>query len=568
MKRIKSIIPLSVVGVLLAGATLAQEEATTEDAGSDMPAQVVTDGGVEAVYAAQEGAPAPADKKFKSAAKVLKEQAKAKKLREGWDDEKKRIIQIESADFKTADPATDTTFFIKRELAAKKAVLQAKTAIIQFINQDMSAMDRVDVPGSDLNKLFGAERERLNVQLARQKEAVAALLGKLNKAEAEALRGATFGDRLNDLLAAAIKKLDAEYNKNEHDEKAKAQYLELKQTFEAAQTQYDELAKKASAANAPVEERQESYVKSVAAMSLYGSSVILQTESWDKGSGMYQVAVMVCWSTVMERAARAIVTGENFALEPSETGKSIQDWLDAQDLSTMIGPRQYIDNNGQRWFLGVTARPYDDDMSSSQRSKNKNISELYAQQMAAFCLFADVESYKDARTIMETRGDEKVDVNIAAENAVQKLTQSFENKKIRGLQKLSGEAVAHPITGGEIYVAVYGINSSSAAVALEIEKVNYATKVLDNQHQTRERGRDAANKAAVKESENRAQDFQRGFGEQKNAVNAENAKREAAAKPQEAKGTRVIQKEVDAPKKAKQSTGGAFGGDADVNDNF
>lgn len=531
-----------------------------------MPPQVVSDGGVEAVREAQEAAPAPVDK-FKNASAVLKSAAKSKGWKDGWDEKKKRIIVIESADFKTADPASDSSFFMKREMAAKKAVLSAKVAIIQGINQDMSAIDLVDMPGSDLNRELGAEREKINAELARQKEILADLLENVDRAEADVLRGTTFGDRLNDLMVATIKKLDKEYDANARDQKTQENYAATKAAFEVAQKKYDELKEKAEAMQGQVRERQESAVESMAKMPLYGSSVIMQTESWNNASGIYQVAVMLCWSYAMERSARAIVTGEDFRVKPSANAKSIHDWLEAQNPATMVGPRQYLDNDGNRWFLGIAARPYDDELSSSERRKNKGISEMFAQQMAAFCLWADVESYKLAKQAMESRGDANVQRDVVAEDYAEKLTQSFQNKKIRGIQRLFNEEVTHPITGSTIYVTIYGINPGAAKAALEIEKQNYATQVLDNHHQTVERGRDAANRDAVRASQNRQQDFQKGYSQQSNAVNSEIQSRQQVNQP--AKGTAIINQNAPVtPAKPKQSTSGTFGGDANVGDDF
>ena len=127
----KQMIALVGSGLLLAASwSYAQEQQDQA-----VPPQQVADGGVEAVRDAQEGAPVPVEK-FEGAGKVLRKQAKSRKWREGWDDKKKRIIVIEEAEFKTKDPATDESFFIKREMAAKKAVLKAKVSIIQTINHD------------------------------------------------------------------------------------------------------------------------------------------------------------------------------------------------------------------------------------------------------------------------------------------------------------------------------------------------------------------------------------------------------------------------------------------------
>lgn len=576
MEHKRWIIPLIGIGLAF-GAPLpvpAQEveeesaEVESSAQSEEMPPQEVTDGGVEAVLEAQESEPAPAGPKFKSAEELLQECAEEKDwIDGGWDEDKKRTIIIGTVEFKTADPATDSSFFIKRDMAVKEAVLSAKVKIIQSINTEMSAMDQVNIPGTDVNKALGAEREKLNVELAQQKEILVSMLEQVDKAEADVLRGTTFGDRLNDLMAAAIKKLDEEYDPDSHDKAAQARYEQVKNEFEVAQKKYAELAEKAEAMQGEIQKTQTSSVEIMAKMPLYGSSVIMQTESWDKATGIYQVSVMLCWSYALERSARAIVTGEEFRTKPNPNSKDVRKWLRSQNLATMIGPRQYVDGKGNRWFLGVTARPYDDDLSSSARQRNREIAEMYAIQTSAFCLWADVEAYKMAQSALERRGNNEVNEDRVAESYAQNLTQSFKNKKIRGMQRLFGGKMTHPITGSQIYVSVYGVNSSAAKAALEIEKINYATKVMDNRYQTVERGRDAANQAAVKASENRPEDFQKGYNEQKKAVDDEVEAREAVKKP--AKGTNIINRgNSKAPARKKQSTSGTFSGDVDVSDDF
>lgn len=554
-KRFFILLGVGLTGMLSVGA--AQE--------SNIPPQNISDGGVEAVRLAQETSPAPIDKKFKEAHAVLRAQMRNRGWHEGWDQKRGRTIVIESADFKTTNPAADESFFIKREMAVKQAILSAKVTIIQTINQEMSAMDLVNMPGSDVNKALGAEREKLNAELARQKEIVADLLERVDKAEADILRGTTFGDRLNDLLVAAIRKLDKEYDANARDKKAQETYNAVKAEFEIAQKKYNEIKNAAEVLQEKVRERQESAVASIAKMPLYGASVIMQTESWNESSGKYQIAVMLCWSYAMERSARAIATGEKFHIKPSPNAKSVEDWLESQNLAAMVGPRQYIDKDGNRWFIGVTARPYNDELSSSERRKNKGICEMFAQQMAAFCIWADVESYKLAQQALEKRGNEKFQKDVVAESYAEKLTQSFRNKKIRGMQRLFNGETVHPITGSTIYVAVYGINTDAAKHLLEVEKVNYATKIMDNRHQTFERGRDAANNDAVRASEDRPQDFHKGYSQQSGQVNSELQNREPSSA---SKGATPDTRSTPTPTKQRRATSGTFSGDANVSDDF
>ena len=570
MKKTKLFATL--LGVGLAVGTpwqvFAQEQAAPAPAVAEAPAPVppqqVTDAGVEVVQEAQKLAPAPASKEFKDAKAVINAQLKARKWKTNWDREKKRIIVVESALFQVADPASDPNFMDLRDAAIKRAILQAKAKIIEFCNTKMDAMDMVHTPGTNLHAELHKDVMSIERTLVAQKEELASLLAKYNKAEADALRGTTFADRLDDLMAATIKKLDKEYNAKKHDEKYAARLVEAKRKFEVAKKRIVELEKKARALKGRVARTQDSAVKTFASMPLYGATAIMQTESWNGKN--YQVAVAMVWSIALERAARAIVTGENYTLKPKANGQTVSEWLSTQNLATMVGPRQFLDKEGNRWFIGIAARSYDDnDLNEIQLEKAKDLAEQYAKQVTAYSVWGDVEAYKYAQQAVQTREHGKDVVNNVANSMEKKLTQTITDKTLRGLHEIKSEEVVHPISGKKILVSVYGVDPSSAKAALEIEKINYATKVMDERYQTVERGRRAANQAAVQRAKNRPEDFQKGYKEQTKAVVKEIQKRE----PQAKKGGISIKQEAPTFKKTPgRSTVGTFSGDANVSDDF
>jgi len=235
-----------------------------------------------------------------------------------------------------------------------------------------------------------------------------------------------------------------------------------------------------------------SNVEMLAKMPLFGATVIKQTESWDSTAKKYQIAMLFCWSIELERAARATVAGQDLRAQPSANALAIHDWLDMQELSVMIGPRQYLDNEGNRWFIGIATRPYGDELPAPVRRKNKNSAELHAQQMAAFSLFADVEGYKQAVTSAATNSFRDEGTTATAERFAEELTQSFQNRNIRGMQRLVQTEAIHPISQQRITIAVYGINAGAARKALEIERSNVTAAIQVNQQQAGERGRNIA----------------------------------------------------------------------------
>ena len=139
---------------------------------------------------------------------------------------------------------------------------------------------------------------------------------------------------------------------------------------------------------------------------------------------------------------------------------------------------------------------------------------------------------------------------------------------IRGGQVLKRAKVKHPITNDYIYVVVYGYEPNSVKAALHMYTRNYATKVQAERHQTVERGRQFAAKAAVEKAKNRPEDFRKGYNQQSGAIKKELNSRQRKAQPK-SKGVRYINKgRTSAPSAPKTSTSGAFGGDISVDDDF
>lgn len=528
-------------------------------------AQIVaaSDAGEELVLEAQEMS-APIGEKFKSAKAQLEDCLKEKKWRRMWDARRKRFIIIEVAEFSSKDPKNDKELLAKREMAAKEAILKAKIKISQWMYSNMSGEEKLHHPGSDINKQFKVELEKVKVALESQRDRVVELLVKVDAAQADALRKISLEERLDDALSAAIKKLDTEYDSEKYGKAAKIRLAKLKGEYEAAVKEYVALCKKATTLNGELLSRQESVVSMMTKMPIFGSTVIRQAESWNDKTGLYQVAVMLTWSKKLERAARAIALGEKFDVEPGK--KTVEEWLDAQNLAMMVGPRKYVDDCGDTWFLGVTARSYSDSLTSFKRQNNRDLAEMFAQQMAVFCVYADVESQKIARQRADKIGDEKNNIDVVAESFSQMLKQSFSNKTIRGMQELASKEVVHPISGEEMYVVVYGLNASDASAALEAEKINFATRIQSNRYQSIESGRRFANEAAVKASEDRLDDVESGANAQVKSLGGELKSRN----PNKKKGRVYLnpnqgKTEIPQPKK---NTSGVFMGDTDVIDDF
>lgn len=288
-----------------------------------------------------------------------------------------------------------------------------------------------------------------------------------------------------------------------------------------------------------------------AAMPLFGATCVRQTESWNKGK--YQVAVALVWSPALERSARAIITGNKVICKPKENGKNIEAWLDSINPAFMSGPIQFVDADGTRWFIGVSAGAADEELDSLTLRNNRRIADLSAKQMLAFSLWGDVKAHEAMKQEVATKtlnGKSSTEVAQWLDSTV---SQSIKGLPLRGMTQLYSEEVDHPVTGGRIYVSIYGINQNGAEDMLKVEAVNYATRAELERAKTVERGRAAANRAHVENATNDPRDFVNGFNAQSAAIESR-------------KGMQQIQQKEIPQKRNKAAQAGVFNGGADVDD--
>ncbi|CAH6977651.1 conserved exported hypothetical protein [Vibrio chagasii] len=416
---------------------------------------------------------------YVSAEDQLRELMTTRGWQQGWDAEKKRIFVVHSETFDNEDPAYDDAFITKRSIFATLATMGAKAKVVEFMRTQMSAVDQLDAPGTDVYAELNEQFIKLEKKIASSQKALAKLLAELDAAEAEKLEGVTFEDRRKALMDAAIKKLDKAYSSDQIEEKKLKKYEKAKARYEEAQAEYDEIVSKAEAIKGTVSLEATSTVDTLAKAPLMGTSILAQSESWNADDERYEVAVLTVWSPKLEQGAKGILTGEEQALKPKKA-LPVQKWLAKQDAATFVGPRTYVDYTGTRWFIGAYAMPAAG--SSSKLRKNKGIADLMAKKEAVMALYADVETHKQAQVAMQTRTGElggKDHTEVSASFA-ETTRQSVENRQVNGMSQLMSKTVIHPISQEKIYVVAYGVSGQSATEALGLEYSAFQSAVETN----------------------------------------------------------------------------------------
>ena len=551
MKRILiSLLMLLSIGIIAAppggdtNSLLQIEEFTTTGA----------DGGVEAIYTTQE---AP----FQPSQLTAEGQIKRFMDEKGWDEggDFKRHFVISEASFSCENPSADKSFYTKREMSVKEAILSAKVEIIESINQDMTADEKIETPGTDLNVKFAKAKKEADAKIAAMIKNLEKLKRYMNNAESEKIAGVTWNDRGKALLDGIIKKLDKKFSTGEIEASKKADFEESKRNYDNAKADLEKMKQECEAMN-NLKGSQTSTINTLSSMYLFGATVLAQAESWNKEAGKYEVAVLVVWSETLQRAAAAIATGEEFKISKLPKKKeTVQAWLKKQDLAFMSGPRQYLDSDGNRWYLGISSRALP--KSSSRRAKG--LANMNAKQMAIFCIYSDLSSKKKADGKAEVHGDDENENTITAEQFVQDLTQSFKNKTVRGLTRVYSKKINHPITGKKIYVAVYGINPANAKKAQQMEAKSYGIAVQSNKYQAEEKGRKAGLEASIEESKNDSASYNKGYDNAREDVSVE-AKKIENSKQKTVKKQKYSSGDIAGGK----NQSGSYMGDSDVSDDF
>lgn len=415
-------------------------------------------------------------------------------LQRGWNEKNESFVAVGVSFLDCEDPSYDTSFITKRSLKNMEALLDAKSQIIEFVRTDMSVLDQASTPGTDLNAQFKEKIDTLQRKIESQRNRLAKMLVEVDATEAAALQGATFGDRLNRLMDAAIKKLDKTYSSEQIDAKKKQKYEKAKSRYQSASTECSQLEAKLKTLTGSKTGTLSSKTETLSKMPLMGATVIGQFESWDQNNEQYSSAIVVMWSKKMEALVRAFISGKDMKVSPGK--KSLTEYVNGADWSCAAGGRRFRDNKGEVYFLGIGSAAVG--RSSSSEKRARGIAAQVAKKEVATAIFADISSHKLAELRMESyNGGTGKDTSVAAESFASDLEQSIKNRNISGLQSVYLRKVKHPISGQYIYVAIYAVSGQSARKALMMEESNYITRVLDIKSQHNMKGIKAGHDAAV-----------------------------------------------------------------------
>lgn len=208
---------------------------------------------------------------------------------------------------------------------------------------------------------------------------------------------------------------------------------------------------------------------------IMGATVLLQEESLI--AGVYKIAVSMVWSEALQKSAVATMCGTPGFKESKKGKKSLGEWVEFQENPyLLIGPRQYLDKDGIRHFLGISAFPVGRNSVLAQQNKRK--AQVDAIATAAFSCLADVETAEAMNNVMNQYSDPK-DLDAIPTADIQstlnsKITQKIQGQAINGVGMVFQKEIEHPLfPGGRLYVYCAELNAEGVAKARELGKKAY-----------------------------------------------------------------------------------------------
>ena len=499
-----------------------------------------------------------------------------------WDSKNERIMVIKSAGATIEPYASD--FLEQREALAIEASLMAKAQIIESFLTTASASNILEVPGNPIADQLDAEKQELkqleaaakrNLEIARNE--TRALVSAYDESRADELSGITTMDRLNSLIEATVKKLDSNFNKEQIAEDKRERLENIKARLEKAreyekdkQRRQDEITKKIAELRGNIKKEQKSEIATTSSMPLFGATILMQVESYDDIRSQYNVASLVIWSPKLEMEARNILISEGKG-EPKSNRLTLDEWLDKQDLSSMIGARRYLSKDGSVNFMGISSVEYDpDDSGSYSMSEEEAI--LWAKQAAILSIKSSVESQKQAERLKRdvVGGDGKT-ISRTYKSMSLALQESVKDLSISGLEAVRVEDHIHQPTGKNMIVAVANVNSVLAVRAKDLMRDTYATLKEVNAKQSYDKGLVGGMKAEANKTLNSASEYSAGKSDGSKAVRDEQAARTAKEEQKESTTNNNVQNEATNTKSstsAQDARSGSWSGDYEVDVDF
>jgi hypothetical protein len=290
--------------------------------------------------------------------------------------EKRAFFGVGTMSVKNLKKNNPEEFFIARRLMFTYAGLMAKADISRSINVTTTGYERASLPGSPEHEKFNGKNARLEVKreaLAKRSVALLRKIDPLSAREAEqklaASSGPGFVDRLYALMDATTKKLDASHSLANLTKSARATAQRKADYYggeiEKIKRDVAAISSEVSALKAEIKSFTESIRvseggTSTAKLEFIGASPIYSEEYYDERTGSLHVGVVTAWSSGLQAGAIAAIEGVSLKMRTEDSPLNIpatpkvRAYISQLRVTDIIGPRRFVDNNGNHVWLGTS----------------------------------------------------------------------------------------------------------------------------------------------------------------------------------------------------------------------
>ncbi len=412
-----------------------------------------------------------------------------------YDPKTGRIVAQRTVWFNVRNPKISTDFITERTTRMVQLLMQAKAEIVLTMYSKMSAEQVLNEPDHPVAKKLDDDQKFLRKQLEETKKMLEEAGVALDDAKRD-VKAMTSPQ----LMAALADIFKSDYAAKLQGEK-KAEYEAAKNDFKAAEKEYQILLKRVDEENKKMGDNLQQELKQ--RMSLYskkqihGCKVLQQAESAKPvgGKWRYEISALFSWSPEDEAAAKAILSAKSVKFQKGK--HTVEEWLDHYSkidpkkggLADWMGPRTYIDKNGDMWYLGIYPSPVLED--AFYDSKGVKSAAMKARAEVGFALYADLvvsNTFESLNLQYDVDGES---VTKTLDSYSQHISQSFSNLEIHGLRQVGGDFTLKHATGHDIHVVVYGVNASEAQTMKSIHENTQKVALEINTIQEKMRGKNA-----------------------------------------------------------------------------
>lgn len=406
-----------------------------------------------------------------------------------------RIVVQSTVPFNVRNPRISTDFITERTTRMAQLLMQAKAEIVLTMYTKMSAEQVLNEPDHPVARKLDKDRDFLRNQYEEAKKMFEEAGIALEDAKRDVKTMTS-----PQLMAALADIFKSDYAGKLQGEK-KAEYEAAKNDFKAAEKEYKILLKKVDEENKKLGDNLQQELKQnmnlYSRKQIHGCKVLQQAESAKPvgGKWQYEISALFSWSPEDEAAAKAILAAKSVKFQKGK--HTVEEWLDHYSkidpkkggLADWMGPRTYIDKNGDMWYLGIYPSPVLE--NSFYDSKGLKSAAMKARAEVGFALYADLvvsNVYESLNLQYDVDGES---ISKPLESYSQYISQSFSNLEIHGLRQVGGDFTLKHATGHDIHVVVYGVNASEAQTMKSIHENTQKVALEINTIQEKMRGKNA-----------------------------------------------------------------------------